>query len=109
MTEDGIETENRFVDNLGAMTSAASTLIEGENDDEPATFWIVNPTNYYIGNVAAGSQDSGFWFDARLRGNRAFFFPHLDPMHDSLLAFDSNVAHSNVGKLVSVPFFADMF
>jgi len=101
MTEDGIETGNQFLLNLGAQTAAATTLIPGDNnDDEPATFWITNPSNYFVGNVAAGSQDSGFWFDARIRGSRAHLFSHLNPINDPLLAFDDNVAHSNVGRLV---------
>lgn len=29
----------------------------------PATYWITNPKNHFIGNVAAGSIKFGFWFD----------------------------------------------
>lgn len=102
MTEDGIETGNQFISNLGAQTAAATTLIPGENDDEPATFWIPNPTNSYIGNVAAGSEDSGYWFDARKRGSRAHLFPHLNPINDPIIAFENNVAHSSYGRLVRI-------
>lgn len=27
----------------------------------PATYWISNPNNYVIGNIAAGSEGTGFW------------------------------------------------
>ena len=30
-----------------------------ETDHNPATFWITNAGNNYIGNVAAGSEESG--------------------------------------------------
>lgn len=30
-----------------------------QSDDVPATFWISNPNNTFIGNVGAGSEDSG--------------------------------------------------
>lgn len=101
MTEDGIETGNYFISNLGARTSAATVVLPDNTDDEPATFWIPNPTNSFVGNVAAGSQDSGFWFEAQIRGSRAHLFSHLNPINDPLTAFDNNVAHSNGARLVS--------
>ncbi|GJP59359.1 hypothetical protein CLOP_g11076 [Closterium sp. NIES-67] len=38
-----------------------------ETDDRPSTFWITNPNNNLIGNVAAGSEDSGYWMELRDR------------------------------------------
>jgi hypothetical protein len=108
ITEDGIETGNEFIRNLGAKTSSPETIIPNmgangdESDDEPATFWMTNPTNSWIGNVAAGSNSSGFWFDPQLRGTRAYLFPNYDPQVEPIVIFKDNVAHSNNGKIVSL-------
>ena len=88
--EDGIETGNRFVRNLGIQTKCHPTLpcepthlgpaglatstpgrgaagqksknILIASDNTASTFWITNPDNTYQGNVAAGSDAVGFWF-----------------------------------------------
>ena len=108
MTEDGMEMNNQFIRNLGAQTGIPAKIIPntGSNGDEsdgaPATFWITAPTNYFEGNVAAGSEHSGYWFEPKLRGVRASMYPDLDPMFSPLGSFKDNVAHSNTaGKLVS--------
>jgi hypothetical protein len=107
MLEDGIETGNEFIRNLGAQTDAPTTIIPnlGPNGDEtdrtPATFWITNPTNSWLGNVAAGSVDSGFWFEPKIRGVRAYLFPKYNPQVEPLGLFKDNVVHSNLGRLVS--------
>jgi hypothetical protein len=104
IVEDGIETGNKFVKNLGAQTGIPKRVIPDtgpngvETDDRPATFWITNPTNSWIGNVAAGSENSGFWFEPMLRGTEVDKYPNLDPKTASLIAFNDNVAHSNAGK-----------
>ena len=46
----------------------------------PSTFWITNPKNHFIGNVAGGSIAFGFWFD--MSGVKA-----------SVYTFKDNVAH----------------
>jgi hypothetical protein len=108
MTEDGIETGNEFLYNLGAQTGIPATIIPdvgpngNETDGEPATFWITNPTNIFFGNVAAGSEHSGYWFEPKLRGIRSSFYPNYDPMYEPLTQFRDNVAHSNsAGRFVS--------
>lgn len=108
ITEDGMEINNQFIRNLGAQTGIPATIIpnQGDNGDEtdgqPSTFWITSPTNSWIGNVAAGSEHSGFWFEPKLRGARASAFPNLDPQFSPLISFKDNVAHSNsAGNLVS--------
>ena len=88
--EDGIETGNRFVRNLGIQTKCHPTLpceptnlgpaglasstpgrgaagqrsehILIASDNTASTFWITNPDNIYRDNVAAGSDSVGFWF-----------------------------------------------
>jgi hypothetical protein len=110
MTEDGIETGNEFLYNLGAQIGIPAKIIpnEGPNGNEtdgaPAIFWITNPTNTFIGNVAAGSQHSGFWFEPKLRGVRATLYPNYNPMFEPLTLFKDNVAHSNSARtLVRLP------
>jgi hypothetical protein len=98
ITEDGIETGNSFIRNLGAKTDAVTKVIVGngnETDASPATFWITNPTNYFEGNVAAGSVSSGFWFELLVRGPKAGQYPNS--MFEPLGSFKDNVAHSCVG------------
>ncbi|HHX81594.1 MAG TPA: hypothetical protein GX696_01250, partial [Pseudomonadaceae bacterium] len=81
--EDGIETGNQFISNLGIMTKCHPTLpcdptnlapgrpaSSGQESDQilipsdntASTFWITNPDNIYRDNVAAGSEQIGFWF-----------------------------------------------
>lgn len=57
--EDGIETNNRYINNLGVLTRGSSSLLN--TDQIPATFWITNPQNTFIGNAAAASRAYGFW------------------------------------------------
>lgn len=96
MLEDGIETGNMFKSNLGALTGTPAKIIPDneETDDQPATFWITNPTNYFNDNIAAGSNSSGFWFELKKRGPRAVLYP--SPVALPLGSFSGNVAHSNV-------------
>ena len=88
--EDGIETGNQFVRNLGIQTMCLPTLpcepthlgpaglatstpgrgaagqksknILIASDNTASTFWITNPDNVYRDNVAAGSDMVGFWY-----------------------------------------------
>ena len=65
--EDGAEEDNVMRYNLGALTKAQpqeDMISQDETDDEPATFWLTNPVNTWEGNVAAGSERSGFWFES---------------------------------------------
>jgi len=99
-TEDGIETGNIFERNLGANIRKPAIVIPNENDDNPSVFWITNPQNSWIDNVAAGSVDSGFWFDTRdaVRGPSRNL-PGGDTMIPgslSITRFEGNTAHSNI-------------
>lgn len=59
--EDGVEVDNVITNNLGlGTTSLENGLLP--SDDNPATFWITNPDNTVDGNVAAGSEGTGFWY-----------------------------------------------
>ncbi len=59
--QDGIEKNNRFINNLAVSTLPSWSLMN--TDQTPASFWITNPNNYFEGNHAAGSEMYGFWFD----------------------------------------------
>jgi hypothetical protein len=104
IVEDGIETGNMFIRNLGAQTGIPKKIIPNdgtngiETDDKPATFWITNPSNIWISNVAAGSENSGYWFELLLRGTEKNRFRDLDPKSATLVIFKDNVAHSNENK-----------
>ena len=58
LLEDGAERGNTFLNNLGARTRKQEISI-GSSDNIPATLWITNPNNHFIGNVAAGSASNG--------------------------------------------------
>jgi len=70
--EDGRETGNIFRKNLGSgvkkLPSLAVEELEAksnrkESDGVSSVFWISNPDNYFYGNVAAGSEGHGYWFE----------------------------------------------
>ena len=126
--EDGIEHGNAFIRNLAIQTKCHPTLAcvpqnlaaNGElkqdratirqvsfsrkdtllpSDNTVSSFWITNPDNSYIDNVAAGSDETGFWLSLPEHPNGAFLgseaskntWPRLTPMR----AFRGNVSHSN--------------
>jgi cell migration-inducing and hyaluronan-binding protein len=126
--EDGVETGNEFVKNLaiqikchptkecvpsnlaanGEITgnrqalrrismSAKDTLLPSDNT--VAAYWITNPDNTYIDNVAAGSDQTGFWFSIPMHPQGAFEGSDASkatwPRRTPLRAFKGNVAHSN--------------
>ena len=68
------------------------------SDNTVAAYWITNPDNTYIDNVAAGSDANGFWMSLPEHPNGAFegseaslaTWPRNTPMRE----FRGNVAHS---------------
>jgi cell migration-inducing and hyaluronan-binding protein len=129
--EDAVETGNQFVHNLGILTKChpddspcvptnlGPFLVEGgknfdmsgqnakdiliPSDNNVSTFWITNPDNIYRDNVAAGSEQIGFWYALPDRptgaheGKRADVFPRRTPFRE----FKGNTAHSNFDGLMS--------
>jgi cell migration-inducing and hyaluronan-binding protein len=127
--EDGIETGNEFVRNLAIQTKCHPTMecvpsnlaangeIDVENrqalrrgsfsgehtllpsDNTVSSFWITNPDNSYIDNVAAGSDETGFWFSIPQHPNGQFLGTEASlntwPRRTPLREFRGNVAHSN--------------
>lgn len=93
-----------FYRNLGALTkppvgwnNEAGLIRPEENDHFPSTFWITNPQNDFIDNVAAGSRSTGIWFNLMLRGPSAAFEINQgsNPKTNPQGKFEGNVAHSN--------------
>ncbi|MEM9782537.1 MAG: Ig-like domain-containing protein [Pseudomonadota bacterium] len=65
--EDGSEIGNRILDNLafGQRKPGLFNGSPGGNQDEVSSFWLENGDNIVSGNHAAGSEDTGFFFDLR--------------------------------------------
>src|SRR5690606_23819730 len=69
------------------------------SDNTVASFWITNPDNTFIGNVAAGSDVNGFWVSLPEHPNGQFegtevaknTWPRRTPFRE----FRGNVGHSN--------------
>jgi len=128
--EDGIETGNQFVRNLGIQTKCHTskpcvpTILaaagEMENyddrnairqngqrspdvlipsDNTVTTFWITNPANDFIDNVAAGSDVNGFWMSLPEHPVGQFEGTEISqkiwPRRMPIGVFKGNVAHSN--------------
>jgi len=126
--EDGIESGNEFVKNLAIQVKCHPTMecvpnnlaangeIDGNrqdlrrisfsgehtllpSDNTVAAYWITNPGNSYIDNVAAGSDQIGFWFSLPMHPNGAFLGSEASlntwPRRTPLRKFSGNVAHSN--------------
>ena len=98
--EDGAETGNVLTGNLGILTRAPEEedrLLP--SDVDPATFWVTNPANDLVGNVAAGSDGMGFWLAFPEHPTGLSQSPESDatvwPRRTPLGAFRDNVAHSN--------------
>lgn len=107
--ENGSEVGNMFRENLGVLCKRPVVGEETRPHDLgigsgrgaspeafPATFWITNASNDFIGNVAAGSDGSGFWhliLEEILEVNTtSTYVPGDQPMG----IFDDNKAHSNL-------------
>jgi cell migration-inducing and hyaluronan-binding protein len=123
--EDGIETGNQFVRNLGIQTKCHPTLpceptnlflahqsTEGQksehilipSDNTVSTFWITNPDNIYRDNVAAGSDQIGFWMAFPEHPTGQFEGTEISkntwPGRTRLREFSGNTAHSSFDGLM---------
>jgi Ca2+-binding RTX toxin-like protein len=66
--EDGSEVGNYIIGNLGMGTRRPISLDQATTRADffhPSTFWIENADNVFVGNHAAGTEGSGFYFDLR--------------------------------------------
>ncbi len=101
--EDGAETRNVLDGNLGMgvrRPAEGYRLIPTDGSHQgPSVFWVTNPDNVLVNNVAASSAGSGFWYSLpeQPTGPSAAIFasanirPRLTPLGE----FDRNLAHSN--------------
>ena len=125
--EDAVETGNQFIHNLGMKTkchpdgkpcvptnlgpagsgggfgagaagqAAKDVLIPSDNT--VSAFWVTNPDNIYRDNVAAGSEEVGFWFALPEHPTGAFLnregSANIWPRRTAVREFKDNTAHSN--------------
>ena len=130
--EDGIETGNVYISNLAIQTKCHTSLDcdptnlepfgaspDGLNfkttgqdsseilipsDNTAASYWITNPDNTYIGNVAAGSDSTGFWFAFPEHPTGAFEGSEESmntwPRRTKFREFRGNVSHSNIDSFM---------
>ena len=92
VVEDPEAIRNTLRDNLGVKTRIAFMTDPGlvpQNDDQASNFWIRAARNTFTGNVAAGAEGNGFWFD------------HTT---DAPTTFRGNTAHSSAGRANHVVF-----
>ncbi len=90
--EDGIETKNQVLRNLAIGTYAAFGMLD--TDQMPASFWVTNPDNIYIGNHAAGSDHCNFWYNLGDHPTGVSATNSVCPNGVKLGTFEGNVAHS---------------
>jgi hypothetical protein len=131
--EDGIEHGNQFVKNLAiqikchtskpcvptnlapngeisgnrqairqASMSGKDTLLPSDNT--VTAYWITNPDNVFIDNVAAGSDENGFWWSLPEHPQGKFEGTEISkatwPRRTRMAEFRGNVAHSNFDGFV---------
>ena len=91
-------------DRYSSPGAARQMSFSGENtllpsDNTVASYWITNPDNVFIDNVAAGSDENGFWFSLPEHPNGVFLGTEVSlntwPRRTPLGEFRGNVAHSN--------------
>lgn len=99
---DGAETNNKLIRNLGILTkrpkSGEEILPSEISATGPATFWISNPSNIIRGNVAAGSEGSGFGYSLPAQPTGRSALLAIAPRSGSVTEFSNNLAHSNIAN-----------
>ena len=101
--EDGAETRNVLKGNFGMMAREpieARRIIPTDGGHMgPSIFWVTNPDNVLVGNVAASSAGSGFWYSLPLHPTgpsySIFDGANVWPRRTPLGEFRDNLAHSN--------------
>ena len=77
--------------------SAKDVLLPSDNT--ASMFWITNPDNSFRDNVAAGSEQTGFWFALPEHPTGAFLgkagSENIWPRRTQVREFKGNTAHSN--------------
>nr|MCU0417988.1 hypothetical protein [Cytophagaceae bacterium] len=107
--EDGSERFNTIRNNVVVLTKRpqiGEALTPSDNEANevqnrtPSSFWITNPNNTVEGNVAAGTEGTGFWFALpRTPTGLSAALPRysgMQPFREQLGVFRNNKAHSCV-------------
>ncbi|MGB0172275.1 MAG: G8 domain-containing protein, partial [Flavobacteriales bacterium] len=105
--EDGSERYNSILNNVvvaskrpapGEEVTPSDNQFNEVQNRTPASFWITNPNNIFEGNVAAGTEGTGYWFAlpqapmGSSAGNP--LFDGIEPFREPLGSFVGNTAHS---------------
>ena len=98
--EDGGEQHNNIIGNLGLGTKPG-TLIPTDVSGLVSTFWITNPDNTLLNNVAAGSDGIGIWilmteFPTGPSAEEDMGLVSGQSLRTALRSFSGNKAHSNL-------------
>ena len=82
----------------GAAGQAAKDVLL-PSDNTASMFWITNPDNSFVGNVAAGSEEVGYWYALPEHPTGAFLGKEgsddIWPRRTKVREFKGNTAHSN--------------
>ena len=104
--EDGSETGNLFQGNIafGQHMASKEEAIIASDILNVSSFWITNPNNDFVGNVAGGSADGGFWYavGSDFTGastGLALFDDLIKPNVSEAGLFVDNTAHSSFSAL----------
>ncbi len=95
--------ENRGSNSLNRATYRADSMSGKDtllpSDNTVTAYWITNPDNAFIDNVAAGSDESGFWWSLPEHPIGKFEGTEISkttwPRRTKMAEFRGNVAHSN--------------
>jgi cell migration-inducing and hyaluronan-binding protein len=95
--------ENRGSNSLNRATYRADSMSGKDtllpSDNTVTAYWITNPDNVFIDNVAAGSDENGFWWALPEHPIGQFAGTEISkttwPRRTRMAEFRGNVAHSN--------------
>src|SRR5690606_24748753 len=94
--ENSFTNENRQA-YRNASISGRDTLLPSDNT--VSSYWITNPDNTFVGNVAAGSDANGFWLSLPEHPIGQFLDTEISrsiwPRRTKFREFRNNTAHSN--------------
>ncbi len=89
--ENAVEVGNRFIGNLGMLVRSGFVL---PTDSQPTVFWITNPNNTFIRNVASGSDNTCFWYLGNFIPLNEEALSPVKPYQAPWGIFRDNVAHT---------------
>src|SRR5687767_3680135 len=94
--ENSFTNENRQAYRAASMFGKDTLL---PSDNTVAAYWITNPDNTFIDNVAAGSDENGFWLSLPEHPQGQFLgtdiAKNIWPRRTQFREFRNNTAHSN--------------